>query len=165
MKRTIRLESATVRCDLYIEIKPRQEGQWLSAVDLEPVPEDSLELSISAMCWQLSDRGRWLESMAGQCIDHVREEFGNNDAVKELCDIWERWHLNGLKAGTVEQAKALEDMPAAVYPESHNDKALAWLRAKDLETDRGYKYGSKWLHEPLPVRVVDSVQNILVGLG
>lgn len=74
--------------------------------------------------------------------------------------VWGAWHLNDMRAGTVAQTLALRDMPAAVYPESHYDKACAYLASKGLNPDNGYAYGSRWLHEDVPADVVDFLQSL-----
>jgi hypothetical protein len=55
-------------------------------------------------------------------------------------------------------------MEPAVYPQSHYDKACAHLEAKGLLLDRGYRYGSAWLSEPLPSDVVQEVESIVARL-
>lgn len=43
----------------------------------------------------------------GQCQDQIKPA---NAAQKELIEIWDRWHLNDLKAGTARQLAAVKDI-------------------------------------------------------
>ena len=166
MNYTIKLENATVRAELEIELRERQPGNWRRATDLEPC-NDGIELSICASTWQRGEYGRWLEWSAGQCIEAIEESFGSIPEIKKLCSIWRRWHLNGMRAGTVVQERALESMDSDAYSsfESHYDRACAHLGSALLYEDRGYRYGTAWLFEPLPEDVIADIQNICGALG
>lgn len=85
------------------------------------------------------------------------------EMAAKLAEIWDRWHLNGMRAGSPNQEAFLRANPVnAVYPESHYDKAKAALRLADLDPDpeymvdgdRLYFYGSKWLYEEVPADVL-----------
>ena len=71
-----------------------------------------------------------------------------------LLKICERWHLNDLRAGCIHQADHLPNGP----------NAGDWQKRADLETakcPKGYKYGSKWLCEPLPKNVYKLLTDIM----
>lgn len=77
------------------------------------------------------------------------------DLVQQFRDVWNRWHLNGLKAGTPAQEQFLRDNPVmAIYPVSHYTKACEALDAAGLLVDNGYKYGSAWKLEEVPEDVL-----------
>jgi hypothetical protein len=63
-----------------------------------------------------------------------------------LYDLWERWHLNLMNAGTPTQMAHLRALPGGV-PVYRT--ALAVLTDAGLQPDpaTGYSYGSQWLHE------------------
>jgi hypothetical protein len=67
--------------------------------------------------------------------------------------VWERWHLNDMKAGTPAQEQFLRDTPIGPCA-SHYLAALAALTAAGLNPDNGYKYGSAWLREEVPEDVI-----------
>lgn len=79
------------------------------------------------------------------------------DTIKQFFDVWARWHLNDMKAGSVVQEDFLRANPVtAVYPESHCEKASAALAAAGLNPDPdGYNYGSAWKREELPASVIE----------
>ncbi len=75
---------------------------------------------------------------------------------KRFRDVWRKWHLNDMKAGTPAQEAHLEALKASgVKPDSdHYRWALAVLVEAGLQPDNGYSYGSKWLRQELPADVV-----------
>lgn len=75
--------------DLKIEIRERRNRL---SIDLEPV-ETCCELSICGP--------------GGQDAEEVSRQFPDSEPIQELCRIWERWHLSGMRAGTRKQEAAL----------------------------------------------------------
>ncbi len=156
------------RVQLDIELRRKESVEPKLTIDLEPCPRYT-ELSICALVWYKGDRLND-PSSAGQCVDLVHEWFGDQSAsdavttasIAELCDLWDRWHLNGLIAGSRAQRDHLEvNKPQGpFYPTSYYEKACEILKAANLYEDRGYKYGSAWLVEPLPVAVMARVGEI-----
>ena len=142
----------TVRVELDTEKKPCAPGL---TIDLEPVPGGTYtELSITGDVYEKSGH-RWREVAGGQIHEELLERFGDDPYVARLVEIWKRWHLNGLRAGTRAQADFLREHPVnAVYPASHYDLALEALTAAGLNPDRDYKYGKAWLVELLPDELV-----------
>jgi len=143
-------------------------------IDLAPCGRYT-ELSIVGEVYCVGDR-RGDPSSCGQCVDLVREAFsghegeglnGERGSVTELCDLWDRWHLNGMRAGTRAQAEHLREHPPAepFYPVGHYEKAMEILKAADLYTDRGYKYGQSWLVELLPDDVLKRLGEICRAFG
>jgi hypothetical protein len=110
----------------------------------------------------------------GQCLEDwpgmVIKFAPGWDTIKlmELVKIWERWHLNDMRAGTPSQESYLREHPVSfTYPESHYKKALEALEAAGLQPDlldgEPYSYGSAWLHEDLPAKVVETVESWVEG--
>lgn len=97
----------------------------------------------------------------GQCRDAplAVTDFApgwNESMSRKLVEIWKRWHLNGMRAGSKAQEDWLRANPVnAVYPESHYEKACAALAAAGLHPDAdGYRYGSAWKREEVPQSVI-----------
>jgi hypothetical protein len=90
------------------------------------------------------------------------------DSAAKLAEIWKRWHLNGMQAGSPAQAAWLrEHLVTAVYPESHFDKVKVALTDAGLEPDASflhndepYHYGSAWLYEAVPTDVLEWLQDL-----
>ena len=71
--------------------------------------------------------------------------------VAALADL-ERWHLNDLKAGCAHQGVVYEDSPYGRRPS---------LSLTPPCPVTGYRYGTKWLIEPLPERFVPDLLELL----
>ena len=110
-------------------------------------------LSMSGGIWNASHRD-WVTG--GQMLDKLKPYFRNNSDVIELINIWEKYHLNDMKAGSKKQTEAVQKWldEGNKYDYSH---AVEYLKSIDLYEDRGYKYGHSWLFEPIPESVVKKV--------
>lgn len=123
-------------------------------VDLEPI-ESYTELSICGSIWNESHTDI---VAGGQVIDTIERLFPSK-RVRRIVAIWRRWHLNGMKAGTRAQNEAVD----AFWADKERD-ALNWydptrvhLKTLGLLDDRGYRYGTAWLVEPLPAEIAEEV--------
>lgn len=103
----------------------------------------------------------------GQCdrylLDGKPRKDWTPEMVREVYDIWQRWHLNGLRAGSPRQMEFLrtttEQFPG--YPASHYEWAKQLLADNGLQPDeeyirdgKPYSYGSAWLQEEVPAEVL-----------
>ena len=88
----------------------------------------------------------------------------SRELEQEFRAVWDRWHMNGMRAGThpqMEYLRAIEDeFPG--YPVSHYEWAVDKLKdaGLDPDPDTGYRYGSAWLKEPLPQSVIDFLTSL-----
>lgn len=102
--------------------------------------------------------------------------------IARFFDVWERWHLNHMKAGSPAQTAWLEANPIPAdetrYPASHYEVASAKLAAAGLNPDpdflysgpnsrpaepHPYKYGEAWLREEVPADVLDFLASLPVA--
>jgi len=161
-------------CELDVEIREKRPsaarcGEIIFSsgltIDLTPAPESIQELSICANI----RRGK-REAESGQCRNSVRAMVpyltkNKGDCLRELCEVWERWHLNGMIGASRAQREALKEA-AKKTPEVWNfDNAVSHLTSLGLHPDRGYSYGQAWLVEPLPEAVVKRVGLLCVAIG
>jgi len=88
----------------------------------------------------------------------------DTDKLNELIKIWNRWHLNNLRAGSPNQESALRNtkITRAFYPQ-----AIAYLESLGLHPDpnclvngKPYSYGSRWLKEELPEEVIKYLESL-----
>lgn len=148
-----------VTVDVELRLKANDVSPQLD-IDLEPCREYT-ELSICGAVWNAAGTDC---QQAGQCDDTLAKLFPGHAKVKRLVEIWKRWHLNGMKAGTRTQNAFLADAP----PTDNWDAKCRMLERADLlevmggpelenangaHVRRSYKYGSAWLVEPLPPEV------------
>ena len=68
--------------------------------------ENGIEFSMSGEVW---NRIKTDCIMGGQCCDELGRLFSHVPRVSRMVEIWNKYHLNGMNAGTPEQIKALEE--------------------------------------------------------
>ena len=86
--------------------------------------------------------------------------------VARFREVWNRWHLNDMRAGTPAQEQYLRDNPVtAVYPESHYVRACEALANAGLNPDpeTGYRYGRGWNLEQVPQSIIDYLESLPVS--
>lgn len=94
----------------------------------------------------------------GQCQDSI---IPKNKEQSRLLEIWEKWHLNDMKAGTPKQEEAIEE-----FRQKNNisgwayDKEVEYLKSIKLYNDKGYKYGTSWLTKKLPDTLEEEIINL-----
>jgi hypothetical protein len=104
---------------------------------------------------------------AGQCIDALDDvalaPSWTPEMVARLREVWDRWHLNDMRAGTPAQEARLRTLTFPGYPVNHYDWASAELAKAGLNPDDGYRYGSSWLYEDVPANVLDWLYRLPVS--
>ena len=112
----------------------------------------------------------------GQCLDTIaeyRDQLNDPDLFDQLFDLWRKYHLNGMHAGTPEQEQAIETWMAQG---NKYDYAAACELLKDLDlyevnytgisvgkryNNEPYKYGHGWIVNELPGSVLLRVEHML----
>lgn len=102
----------------------------------------------------------------GQCDASIRELVeqhgsGHRDKgeILKLLDIWDRWHLNTMRAGTPRQQEILRPWLKRT-PNKDYTEQCDYLFSHGLLIDDGYKYGTAWLYEPLPDDVITFISGL-----
>lgn len=80
--------------------------------------------------------------------------------IQKFLDVWNKWHLNNMQAGTPTQMAELKKNKFPGYPVSHYDWAKETLTKAGLQPDNGYSYGSKWLRVEVPEDVVEFLKSL-----
>ena len=144
---------------------------------------DSGNFSASADLWN-SNRSDIL--MGGRCFDNLLNnypELKDNDVFMETYDLWSKYHLNGMHAGTPEQEKAIEEWMKerkAQGNEYDYKSACEYLKSiglyevpvatidleanpqfKDAEEGAMYEYGHSWLKEKIPEQDVERIESLI----
>lgn len=98
-------------------------------------------IAVSAGVRYRSTSGGLAWGQVRDVMDYVTGYAPGWDAakVRRLAAIWDRWHLSDMRAGCIHQVP--------VYRDEID------LGATPRCPVTGYKYGSKWLAEPVPRRV------------
>ena len=101
----------------------------------------------------------------GQMLDAV--ELSQIEAKSSLFatikEMWSKYHLNDMHAGTPEQEEALKKanlLSADVFEEACEFLKKEGLYEVEYE-GKPYRYGSGWLHFPIPKKDLEKIQLIL----
>jgi hypothetical protein len=158
-----------------------------AVVTVEAEIEAGGRLSISATAKRpgasdIDQGGQMYDSLLSQ--DFLPAYGWNADRVRELVAVWQRWHLNDMRAGCEHQRTTKWDSlpidpskPLNTYGKhfegqrSDSWNMLTWVRPDEhpegLLTKPcpvcGYKYGSAWQSEPLPPDIITYVENLPNG--
>jgi hypothetical protein len=169
-RHTIKLGSATVdgeRSTFTIEIrldhvtdKPRQ------TIDHKRVTEYT-ELGMTGVEKQYHG-SRWEDCGFGQIKDTIRGATFDEDTKvpadvrNRLLDLWDRWHLNGLRSACVHQDKGAH---MATEGNRWTDNWHAMTMVQTCKCPNRYHYGQSWLVEPLPAHVIANITDICARYG
>ena len=125
-------------------------------------------LSISGNIW---NRLKTELISGGQNLDEIRKLVGFSPLMKRVHFIWERYHLNDMKAGSPRQEAYLAGYKDGLHIKFgttrtefkftlDHDTRLDLLEKAGLNPDYtheptharhgGYRYGSSWLYTPIP---------------
>lgn len=105
------------------------------------------------------DSDRYYDGM-GQCqerlADITKPAAGwTMDEVRELHTIWDRWHLNDMRAACAHMD------PATLAREERNGQQVIATGAINTCPVSDYTYGHAWLIEPIPQDVIDRIDHLL----
>lgn len=132
-----------------------------------------VELSICGTIWN----ARHTDCVcAGQCLDEIakyRRQLSDPELFDTIYNLWEKYHLNGMHAGTPEQERAIEEWKAegnryeySAVCEMLKRRGLYEVNYTGLSIGRRYnnepyKYGHAWLIQELPGDVLLKVEHLL----
>lgn len=132
--------------------------------ELRTTGQGMLEFSACAEIWNPRGTDCYV---CGQCVDEVAAYFPNDAKAQAILQVWRRWHLNGLRAGSPRQMEYLRENPT-----KHYETTLAALFAAGLQPDTEfsvevdannqsipYSYGSAWLTEELPEAALAEIRS------
>lgn len=144
-----------------LELRPAQRVAPGLTVTHEPTPPDALEVAITGSIYYANrdgSRDRRYHDIAGggQNVADIRA-VGTAAAVR-IADLWDRWHLNGMRAACVHQADAAREINARL-PDYAQDRER-WALLSALPCPEGYRYGSAWLYEPVPDDVLAELRTL-----
>ena len=103
----------------------------------------------------------------GQNLDTIKKLIPDNKLFNKIYDIWAKYHLNDLTAGSPNQMAFLKSI---IRPK--NAKFYTWeceqLEKVDLLVDKSYlhdkkpyKYGTAWLTTEIPKNIKKDINNII----
>ena len=96
----------------------------------------------------------------GQCLDRAQKELNiKNPVMTEIVRLWKLYHLNDMKAGDIEQEKAVKE-----YTKDHQynyDNVCKYLETKGLLVHEGYRYGTAWKRHEIPAEDLEAIKKLL----
>lgn len=139
---------------------------------LEEKKPGELEFTASGSVWNAQETdilwgGQCIYTIAHMVSDEYKETM---DFVKEM---WDRYHLNGLHAGTPAQEallkQAVKNRELKRYGANNYHECLDYLEKHGLlydknykgKTGEGYKYGSGWLYEAIPEYDLKAIEEFM----
>lgn len=132
-------ENKKNKVTLEVELKQKEKGICLS------------------ICGNIWNRNCSDIVAGGQCSDTIKMFFSHDKKIMRIVEIWERYHLNDLKAGTPKQEKFIEEWTKGNKYEYA--KVCEALKQEGIYIDNGYKYGSKWLFEEIPQNIIEEIKS------
>ena len=147
------------RKDCAVELK-------ISLTDREKNGKAYKELSASADVWNHNHSDIY---MGGQCLDELVKYFKGNKTFDFIYDMWNKYHLNGMNAGTIEQENALKEAvkngELTSYGANNYENTCNYLKSiglYEVEVDgKPYRYGSGWLVREIPEDDLERIEYFL----
>ena len=149
------LRNTGYRMEVDFGLRFHSGGEW-TTIEHEPISE-YVEFSASGGTYRNGAEdgfGQNLYLLTNLDPDRLAPGWTNAD-VRSLRTIWERWHLNGMKAGCAHLEYQYEEPPEAPYRRLKLDGEGTVCEVS------GYKMGRAWLVEPLPEHVIVEVRRLL----
>lgn len=148
--------------DVTVEVELTMKKSPAPHLDIDFRPcGDYEELSMTGEIWNAA---RTDIIQGGPCLDAVAGFFPDNADVQKLVEIWRRWHLNGMRPGTREQLRHLDEFrvkdPLNQYNRDCEVLEKASLLMVGPQNYKNFMYGHGWLVEPLPPEIVQEVRDI-----
>ena len=126
------------------KIDAEGRGRKINSVDLEielrNADTDKPEFSVCGDVWN----SRHTDIVqGGQCIDSIDKFFKNDRLYKLIENLWKKYHLNSMHAGTVEQENCLKDFASEKETIKNELRNNAWNKAK-IEYNYSENYFKEW---------------------
>ena len=104
----------------------------------------------------------------GQCLDDLLKypQLRNNKKYLTIYNLWKKYHLNDMHAGTPEQEKAVKDFFENLKISYDYKKAVEYLKViglweVTLSDGTLYKYGHGWLSQEIPAKDLEVIKALL----
>lgn len=109
--------------------------------------------------------------ICGQCLDTIKNHTSlkDNQTFAVIYDLWKKYHLNDLHAGTPKQEAAIRAAIAdGTLPKYDYTQAVSYLKSIELYRDESYQYngeayayGTGWLYEAIPDNDIATIKKII----
>lgn len=121
-----------IKNDLKEKVKFKDKNNNLAVVNIEIRQGNNKK--VFSMTGEIGDS-------SGQCDDSI---VPANNAQKKLLELWDKYHLNDLNAGTVKQEKKLKELGVSGYDMAkqhlncytHDNKSLTAIQTNEITAER-----------------------------
>lgn len=126
-------------------------------IRLDDLPDGRREFACSACVWNSKKTDVFT---AGQCLEELADPhyLGTNKKFMTILNLWRKYHLNTMHAGSERQEACLKANPNCHFS---YDEDLAWLAKWGLVWDEEYKYGTSWLYREIPEKDMKCIIEII----
>ena len=135
-------------------------GRKINAVTIDVKLKETEKGKVFTMSAGVWDSKRDDMLCCGQMCDELPELYPNNKLVKRLVEIWGKYHLNDMNAGTERQEQALYN---AGKDKADYTEQCEYLKSIGLYFDGNYEYGSAWLFRPIPENIIEEIEKIILN--
>ena len=150
------LRNTSYRMEVDFGLRHHTGREW-TTIEHETIT-DYWEFSASGGLWRSGSEdtfGQILHHLSDLDPDRLAPGWTKVTDVRSLRTIWERWHLNGMKAACSHMTGDV-----LVYePDGYGGQRISCSGTVCPET--GYTYGKAWLVEPLPDEAITEVRRLL----
>lgn len=144
------------------------DGRKTCEVTLEVELRDTDKGPEFSVCGNLWNNRHTDILWGGQCVDELFWTYGkqmqNPKLYAEILELWKKYHLNGMHAGTEEQEDAIEEWKAEGNKYDYSE-VCCMLKERGLyevEIDgEPYQYGHGWLYREIPENTLNRIRKII----
>lgn len=109
--------------------------------------------------------------ICGQCLDTIKNytSLKGDQTFSVIYDLWKKYHLNDLHAGTPNQEAAIREAIAnGTLKDYDYTQVVSYLKSIGLYRDESYQYngeayayGTGWLYEAIPDNDIATIKKII----
>lgn len=125
-------------------------------IDVKMEKENVPILSITGNVYEKKEGKFDILANCGQVVDYLDDTDVKQSRIKE---IWNKYHLNDIHAGTRRQEQALTEKFGAINANIYSEMC-EYLKSINLFYDEGYKFGSQFLTWEIPKEVIDELRDL-----
>lgn len=100
----------------------------------------------------------------GQCLDTIARHLKGNQVFMMIYDLWKKYHLNDMHAGTPEQESFVDNWKRNGGKQDYYSVCTALKDAGLYEVEHNgkpYRYGSSWLYQEIPVEDINAIKHFI----
>ena len=139
--------------DIELRTQQHKARDWETLEEVEGLP-------VLSVCgsYRLGSVGCQTQDTIRTYRERVRPE--DLETFDFILYIWDKYHLNDMKAGTKQQTATLKGSGCKGWASSYSEDCHK-LESLGLLYDRGYKYGSGWLYLPIEAEDLADIEKLV----